>query len=118
MDDPVLPRLLSLVEEVAGAVSASGRLGRPHSLDGGGLDLDPPAILEPLLSGEIEFSITFDPRIDLTPDAVRTIGSLAGSVRRACATRISGPPVEQIQRDPEAEARGSGTAPTAPEPGQ
>jgi len=103
---------------VAGTAPASGRLGRSHSLDGGRLDLDSPAIPELLLSWEIEFSITFDPRIDLTPDALRTIGSLAGPVRRACAARISGPPVEQIRRDPEAGARGSGTALTAPEPGQ
>jgi len=112
MDDPVLPRLLLLVEEVAGAHRLPDELGLHTVLTEGGLDLDSPAILELLLSCEIEFGITFDSRIDLTPDALRTIGSLAGSVRRACAARILG--VEQIRGNPEAEDRGPGTAATAP----
>jgi acyl carrier protein len=86
MDDPVVTRLLEIVEYVAGAHRLPDDLGVHTPITAGGLELDSVAVLELILACETEFSVTFDPRTDLTREALHTIGSLARSVHRARGT--------------------------------
>ena len=51
------------------------------------MDLDSAAVLELILACESEFSITFDPQVHLTDEALRTVGTLAQSVRQLLAAR-------------------------------
>jgi acyl carrier protein len=85
MGDPVMTRLLEIIEYVAGAHRLPDDLGAQTPITAGGLELDSVAVLELILACETEFGITFDPRTDLTRDALGTIGSLARSVHRARA---------------------------------
>ena len=86
-DDPVLERLLEVVRFVAGAHRVPADLGPHTPIVERGLDLDSAAVLELMLSCESAFGITFDPETDFAPDALRTVETLAGSVRRALAGR-------------------------------
>jgi len=82
MADDVLDRLLDLVRFVAGEHRVPAELGADTPLGAGGLELDSATTLELIVGCEAEFSVTFDPRRDLTPDAMRSVGSLAASLRR------------------------------------
>jgi acyl carrier protein len=85
MEDVVLDRLLAIVSFVAGSHRLPPDLGAHTPITTGGIELDSAAMLELILCCEAEFSITFDPQTDLTEEAVRTVGTLAASVRRALA---------------------------------
>jgi acyl carrier protein len=87
MGDAVLDRLLAIVAFVAGSHRLPPDLGEHTPITTGGIELDSAALLELILACEAEFSITFDPRIHLTDDALRTIGTLASSVRRILSER-------------------------------
>ena len=71
-----------MVRFVAGEHRVPANLGADTPLGAGGLELDSATMLELIVGCEAEFGVTFDPRRDLTPDAMRTVGSLAGSLRR------------------------------------
>jgi acyl carrier protein len=85
--DDVLHRLLEIVAFVAGSHRVPSDLGPHTPITTGGIELDSTAMLELILSCEAEFGITFHPRTDLTEDSLRTVGTLADSVRRALAKR-------------------------------
>jgi acyl carrier protein len=85
--DEVLKRLLEVVTFVAGAHRVPADLGAHTPIVEHGLELDSATVLELMVSCEAAFSITFDPATDFTEDAFRTVGTLAGSVRRALARR-------------------------------
>jgi len=85
MADRILEQLLGIVAFVAGEHRMPPDLGPQTAITAGGVDLDSAAVLELILSCEAEFGITFDPRADLTEEALRTVGTLAESVRRALA---------------------------------
>jgi len=87
VDDPVLARLLEVVRFVAGAHRVPDDLGPHTPIVERGLDLDSAAVLELMLSCESAFGITFDAETDFAPTALRTVESLAGSIRRALARR-------------------------------
>ncbi len=78
-----MARLLEVVGYVAGPNRLPGELGAHTPITAGGLELDSVGVLELILACETEFSVTFDPRTDLTRDALQTIGSLARSIHRA-----------------------------------
>ena len=86
-DDQVLERLLDVVRFVAGAHRVPADLGPHTPILERGLDLDSAAVLELMLSCESAFGITFDAGTDFTPEALRTVETLAGSIRRALARR-------------------------------
>jgi len=85
--DEVLERLLEVVTFVAGAHRVPADLGPHTPLVAQGLELDSAALLELMVSCEAAFGVTFDPATDFTGDALRTVATLAGSVRRALARR-------------------------------
>ena len=86
-EDVVLDRLLKIVAFVAGAHRLPPDLGARTPLRAGGIELDSASMLDLIVSCEAEFSVTFDPHTDLTEEALRTVGTLAGSVRRLVASR-------------------------------
>jgi acyl carrier protein len=83
--NPVLARLLEVVVSVAGDRPLPADLGAHTAIAANGLELDSIAILELLLGCEVAFDITFDPVVDFSEDALRTLGTLAASVDRALA---------------------------------
>ena len=87
MGDVVLDRLLTVVAFVAGSHRLPPDLGEDTPITTGGIELDSAAMLELILACEAEFSITFDPRVHLTDEALRTVGTLASSIRAILANR-------------------------------
>ena len=87
MDDVVLDRVLGIVAFIAGPHRVPEKLGPDTPITAGGVELDSTALLELILSCEVEFGITFDPAVHLTEDRLRTVGTLAESVRRALDRR-------------------------------
>jgi acyl carrier protein len=87
MGDVVLDRLVTIVTFVAGSHRVPPDLGAHTPITTGGLELDSAAVLELILACEAEFSLTFDPRVHLTEEALRTLGTLATSVRAILAGR-------------------------------
>ncbi|HUG37313.1 MAG TPA: phosphopantetheine-binding protein [Candidatus Limnocylindrales bacterium] len=84
-NDEVLERVVEVVRFVAGAHRAPADLGPHTRIVEQGLELDSAAVLELMVSCEAAFSVTFDPATDFTEDALRTVATLAESVRRALA---------------------------------
>jgi len=79
--DPLRDAIRGIVERVAGPSRTPPDSGPETPLSGAGYWLDSVELLEVVLGCESEFSITFDPRSDLTPEAVATIGTLTELVR-------------------------------------
>ena len=86
-DDPVLDRLRELVVFGAGDRRLPPDLGLHTAIAANGPELESVAVLELLPSCEAELGITFNPSVDFSPEALRTLGTLAASVRRALAAR-------------------------------
>jgi acyl carrier protein len=75
MEDSVVGRLCALIASTR--QSALGEVALDTPLGDRGVGLDSLDLFHLLVACEREFSVTFDPGLDLTPDALTTVGSLA-----------------------------------------
>jgi acyl carrier protein len=78
-DDPVLERLRALI--TSARRSAPTDVHPDTRLDDHGVGLDSLELFQLLVACEREFDLTFDPRLDLTPATLATVGSLAERIR-------------------------------------
>jgi acyl carrier protein len=82
MSDPIVGRVLAIVTRVAGARRTPPAAGPETALADGGFWLDSVDLLELVVACEHEFGLRLDPEMDLSPDALRTVATVADLVRR------------------------------------
>jgi len=76
----LVDRVAGVIAKIAGPERTPPAAGSETPLAGGGFWLDSVALLEAIVSCETEFGVSFDPDLDLTPEALATVGSLASLV--------------------------------------
>jgi acyl carrier protein len=83
-DDSVLNTVRAIVQRIAGPARTPPDVG-PDTRLGEGFWLDSVEMLEVILACEEQFGLTFEESRDITPETMRTLGTLAATVRSRLA---------------------------------
>ena len=82
MTGSALPeRVRQVVARIAGPARTPSDAGPDTPLAAGGFWLDSVDLVEVIVACEVEFAVTFEGEADLTPEALRTVRTLADLIR-------------------------------------
>jgi acyl carrier protein len=93
-EDPILERVSEILAEIAGPTRTPADAGADTPLGEGGFWLDSLDLFEAILACEQAFGTPIDAGSDVSPDALRTVGSLANLIRatKGAGARSQPPP--------------------------